>query len=368
MEYMALRRTVVFLSLMLCCALTQPAQAEGIILLIGDGMGANQVASAGMFAHGFESMPTTGTVATFPAGGGITDSAAASTAMATGVKVANGVIAERTPGDGSDIPTILEQAKAAGWSTGLVTTSYILDATPAAFASHAGSRYDRAEISQELIAHKPEILIGGGYAQISASQAAAAGYAVSLNRADLFALDAQTTATFICGLYGSAQLPYESDGPNNYPHLHEMAQVALNKLSQNPDGFFAMIEGGNIDHGAHNNNIAQTVGETVEFSDTVQYVLDWAVAHPDTLVIVTADHETGGLQIVQNNGVGVLPTVTWSTDWHTSQRVGIYAQGPGSAPLAGTIDNTDIYRVMKAYLDLATTTAAPPAHWTIYEP
>jgi alkaline phosphatase len=106
-----------------------------------------------------------------------------------------------------------------------------------------------------------------------------------------------------------------------------------------------MVEGGRIDHAGHSNNIRRNVFETLEFSNSVQEVLDWVAGHDDTLVLVTADHETGGLTVLQNNGQGVFPDVSWSTTGHTGVNVPIYAWGVNAELVYGVLDNTDLFHI-----------------------
>ncbi len=174
------------------------------------------------------------------------------------------------------------------------------------------------------------------------SAASAAGYTVVTDRASMQAVDTNTVS-MLCGQFGTAAIPYEYDGVGLLPHLSEMAATALDILDNDPDGFFLMIEGARIDHASHSNDLVRTIFETIEFSDTAQVVLDWAATHPDTLIIVTADHETGGLQVVQNNGQGNLPTVTWSSGGHTATNVQIFATGPNADCVFGTLDNTQVF-------------------------
>ena len=159
---------------------------------------------------------------------------------------------------------------------------------------------------------------------------------------------------------------YEYDGLGNLPHLHEMAVTALDIVSRDPDGFFLMIENGNIDHAGHSNDITRNVFEVVEFNNTVQTVLNWAAGRPDTMIIVTADHETGGLTITQNNGQGQIPSATWSTTGHTATNVRIFAAGPNSDCIAGTFENTQIFAYVNnpmATIDLSTMMINRSTRW-----
>ena len=330
----------------------QSDKATSIILFIGDGMGFEQVKAAGMYASGergtlsFESFPHNGSISTNDAEGRTTDSAAAATAMATGVKVRNGVIAMETPGSGRPLKTILEQYMAMGKRTGLVTTTFIAHATPAAFAAHTPRRddYDRI-VSDYLRTSRPNILFGGGK-YISGDAARRAGYTVVVDRAGLMALD-KRKETRVAGLFGEEHMPFASDGPGPLPRLSEMTRVALRILGDPPGGFFLMVEGGRIDHACHANDISRAVSETIEFSDAVAEAIAWSKGRTDTLIVVTADHETGGLRVLENNGAGVVPTVSWGSASHTSLNVPVYAWGPNADSISGTHENTHIFTVIR---------------------
>jgi len=334
---------------------TTPApagQAKHVILFIGDGMGTEQIRAAGVYRSGaagtldFESFPFQGSVSTANAEGGVTDSAAAATAMATGVKVSNGVLSVALPGNGMPLATILEILKAEGKRTGLVTTTFLPHATPAAFAAHEPGRENYPGIvAAYLDASRPNVLFGGGE-HVTEADARQAGYAVVTDRDGLMAVDTEN-ATQVCGLFGAGHLPFEHDGLGALPHLSEMTRVALRILSNSPDGFFLMVEGGLIDHACHANDIARAIPETVELSNAVAAAVEWAKDHPDTLILVVADHETGGLQVTSNNGKGVLPSVTWGKTGHTPVDVPVYALGAGADPVAGRMENTDIFRIIR---------------------
>lgn len=325
---------------------------KNVILLIGDGMGSEQVKAAGMYAHGtpgklsFEQFPHQGEVTTYSANSSITDSAAGGTAITTGVKVNNGVISMAIPGNGQPLETILEKYQAAGKSTGLVTTTEMTHATPAVFAAHQRGRLQHGQIAQQYLnVTRPEVLFGGGGAGMSPAAAESAGYQVVTNRQQMQALDTEAV-TRVSGQFGQGHLPYEYDGVGDLPHLREMTQTALNILDNDPDGLFLMVEGGRIDHAGHENHLERNVRETLQFAETVTEVLKWAENHPDTLVIVTADHETGGLKVLQNNGQGKLPQVSWSSQNHTGVNVPIYGWGVNSDRVTGILNNTDIFHIL----------------------
>lgn len=337
------------------------APPKHVILLIGDGMGFEQVKAAGMYRYGsagtlsFEALPYSGEVVTTPAGGGITDSAASGTAMATGFKVYNGVVSQLTPGDGRELTTALEYFKNLGYRTGLVTTTYMTHATPACFAAHESSRNNTSAIAGDYLQQtQPDLLFGGGANGLTVATASAAGYTVATTCSELDAIDPDT-AMRVSAQFGTSHLPYEYEGYGNECHLFEMTAWALDMLEEDPQGFFLMVEGGRIDHAGHSNLLPHNVLETVAFDDAVQVVLDWAAGRSDTLVVVTADHETGGLLVLENQGQGEFPTVSWSTTGHTGVNVPIYAWGENAEFVGGVLDNTEVFDVLTVSPEIALT-------------
>ncbi len=341
-------------------------EATYVIVMIGDGMGPEQVEAARYYLGeplSFEGLPYQAEMTTYSANNSVTDSAAAATTMATGVKVNNGVISLAIPGDGSELPTALEKYKAMGKMTGLVTTAYVTHATPAGWGAHETSRNNYSQIATDLMTQtKPNVLLGGA-SYVTPSAAMAAGYTVVTDRASMQAVNTQVPELMLSGQFGSGYMPYEYDGVGALPHLTEMTETALDVLDNDPDGFFLMVEGARIDHAGHSNLIYENIYETIEFGNAAQAVIDW-VDDPsngsdwsNTLLILTADHETGGLDVTADNGAGNLPTYSWSSTGHTGVNVPVYAKGPGAAQVAGAaptangvqaanvIDNTNIYEI-----------------------
>ena len=323
------------------------ATPKNIIFFIGDGMGPEQVKAAGMYANGeagtlsFEQMPYQGTVTTHSANSDVTDSAAAATAFATGEKVKNGVISLDIPGDKCELTTLLERFKESQKSVGLVTTVYITHATPAGFGAHESSRNNLKQIAKDyLYQTQPNVLFGGGKHGISPKTAAAVGYTVVEDRDEMLAMDTERL-TMVSGQF-AGEIPYEYDGVGKLPHLSEMTKTALAVLDNDTDGFFLMVEGGKIDWACHKHKLKESVFETIEFANSVSAALDWAKGREDTLIIVSADHETGGLEVIENKGKGEFPKCKWSTGGHTGVPVGMYAWGNGAEIFAGEQDNTEI--------------------------
>jgi len=342
---------VVFL---FCLTAAHPALSgpiRNVILCIGDGMGPEQVKAARCYNGTnllFETFPFGSALTTTPADGGVTDSAAAATALATGHKAYNGVVSLAYPGDGSERETLLEFFSKVDKSVGLVTTSYLTDATPACFGAHEVSRENRAEIANDYLCQtRPNVLLGGGGNGIDADAARAAGYQVVTNAASLAGLR-NRGADHVAGLFGYGAMPYVYDGLGDLPSLPQMTDAALGLLSGDPDGFFLMVEGGRIDHACHANDLARCVSETLAFDEAVRVVVAWAKERSDTLVLVTADHETGGLSVLSDNGEGVLPEAAWSTGGHTGTAVPVYGLGVNAERTSLLSDNTELCGVARS--------------------
>jgi alkaline phosphatase len=350
-----LTRVTVILALLAVTLGTVSAQpARNIILFIGDGMGYEQVYAARCYKGAplsFEGLLYQADCTTHSADNAITDSAASGTAIATGVKVNNGVVSLAIPGDGRPLETILEFCQQRGKKTGLITTAYLTHATPAVFAAHTSHRNNLTEIGWQFLNEaRPNILFGGGGNGLDPTSTINAGYLVATDTAGFDALDIQ--ADHVSAQFGSGYMPYEYaylNGTYPYPHLTGMVIKALEALAGHEDGFFLMIEGARIDHACHDNKLPETIHETLEFDRAVQAALDWAYARTDTIIVVTADHETGGLKVTQDNGTGNYPDVTWSTGGHTAANVPVYAWGVHAALVDGaTIDNTDFFDLLTA--------------------
>ena len=345
------RRGLFSLFLLAWACVSEAAPIRNVIICIGDGMGPGQVAAARCYAGTnlfFESFPYQSRITTFEANGYITDSAAAASAIATGRKVNGCVVSVALPGDASELETLLEHFKKLGKSTGLVTSSYLTDATPAAFGAHDASRYNSAQIAADYLNQtRPDVLMGGGITGLEAETVAAAGYAVVTDRVSLVELDSSLQPR-VCGLFGWGFLPYEYDGLGALPSLSDMTVKALDVLGHDPDGFFLMVEGELIDIACHGNDLPRCIGETLAFDAAVNKIVQWAAGRDDTLVLVTADHETGGLAVTQDNGPGIYPEVLWATTGHTGTHVPLYGWGV-NADLSGRVfDNTQVAGVARS--------------------
>lgn len=337
-----------FLALSACGLPESSDTPQRIILFIGDGMGPEQVRAGGYFLGRppvFSEFPVTTSITTNSADNEVTDSAAAATAIATGRKVSNGVLSLAIPGDGSPLETMIETAAIRGMRTGLVTTTYLTHATPAAFGAHRATRTDYEGVATDYLnGSRPNLLLGGGANGLEAAEAEAAGYEVVNTRDQLLGI--RTTGTpRVAGLFGSGNLAYEFDGgprDDGYPDLADMTAQALRLIGDAQGGFFLLVEGGLIDQAAHNNDAERMVAEVASLDRAASAALNWAKGRDDVLIIVTADHETGGIEAVEDRGNGEVPGIFWTTTGHTSRRVGLYALGQEAERLRIITDNTEI--------------------------
>ena len=309
-----------------------PASVRNVILMIGDGMGPEQVAIARLFAPGGElamdrldSNPNFMT--TDDVTGGITDSAAAATAMATGVKTFDGAISVDV--DRNPLETVLERAESHGKTSGVMTTVMMACATPGAFSAHTESRSNQTEISLQQASAGIEVLMGGGrHTYLPGGCCGTGGPNLIDELVDdgyEFVTDAEELADAtapngtLLGFFGGTTITYaldrQHDMGNNDPTLAEMTAKAIEVLNRDSDGFFLMVEGGAIDWVSHNKDAAGTVGETLAFDQAVQVALDFANANGETLLVVTADHETGGLTLGNQMNLAFLGGITATTDF-----------------------------------------------------
>lgn len=413
---------------------------RNIVLMIADGCGFPQMEAVGLYLHGakgrlsLDQFPVKLGVSTYCATGkgydpaqawadfeyvkkGVTDSAAAATAMATGVKTRNGYIAMDP--DKVPVKTVLERAEELGRATGVVTTVQFSHATPAAFLAHNPSRNEYEAIAQEmLLRSKADVIMGcghpwyrndgrrrdtpgdykyvGGEATWAALTAGKAGGDADgdgvddpwtfIETRDAFrALATGDTPKRVCGVAqvsSTLQLgrpgdrkaaPFEVPLTEGVPTLADMVRGALNVLDNDPDGFVVMIEGGSVDGAGHGNLSGRLIEEGVDFLRAVDAVVEWVNRHSnwdETVLIITADHETGYLsgpgsgpesqpmwKPLVGNGVNKLPGMEWYSTSHTNSLVPLYARGRaaealtkrvvGKDPVRGDyIDNTEVGKLI----------------------
>jgi alkaline phosphatase len=351
-------RRLALVALLVC--LVVPCQAGGsprnVIFFIGDGMGIGQVTigrAANVGPNGrlaIDTMPVIGLVTTHSANALVTDSAASGTALATGFKTNNGMIAMLP--DKTKLQTILEVARAMGKAIGVVTTDAATGATIAAFTSHVPSRSDVFDIASQMMASRVDVIMGGGIGDFLPKEAGGGrtdgrnlleeakrkGYDVVSNRDQL----AKSGADRILGLFAPGVL----DGSESQPSLEQMTSKSISILENDRDGFFLEVEQALSDKGSHANNALIVENAVGELDKSVRAALDFAAQHKDTLVLVTADHETGGLAVKDPDNAGAKVGAGWVSGGHSGNMVAVYAFGPGSTRFSGTHDNTDIPRIL----------------------
>lgn len=318
-----------------------PRPLKNLVLLVGDGMGTPQIDAARWAAFGergrfvFERFPVVGLTTTAAVGAPVTESAAAGTALATGVATRKGAVG--VGADGRALRTILEAARDAGFATGLVTTSEIHDATPAAFGAHVAGRDQKDEIARQLARSGVDLLIGGGADRFAA---------VGRDRSDLFSEARARGVVLPSGLdelRKAEKLPLwfllegRLDPWRGAPPLAALAERALELLASaatlRSSGFFVLIEEEGIDSAAHGRRSETMVDAFVRFDAAVAAAARFAILDGQTLLLVVGDHGTGGLTIDHGSTAGRL-RVTWASGKHTGEAVPIYAYGPaGTAEL-----------------------------------
>lgn len=325
---------------------------KNIILLIGDGMGISHIYS-GITANGgnlyMQTFRNIGFCKTFSATDYVTDSAASGTAIATGTKTYNGAIGVNT--DKQPIENIREWSEKRGMATGVVSTSAVTHATPAAFVAHVTKRTDYEGIAEDFTESNIDVFIGGGYDHFAKRKDGKdllkvlkdKGYTVADNIAD--------TENIRKGKLACLTAPKHNPKVTERGDLLPRASVkAIDILSKSTNGFFLMIEGSQIDWGGHQNDLPYIVTELLDFDKTVGEVLKFAANDKETLVIVTADHETGGLAITGGDIDKGKVEGKFTTTHHSGLVVPIMAFGPGADQFRGFMDNTDISKKIKTLL------------------
>ncbi len=317
---------------------------KNIIMMIGDGMGVAHI-YAGYTANGghlfLDNFKQIGFSKTQSANNYITDSAAGGTALSTGQKTYNGAIGVNT--DTVAIKTILEMAEGKGLATGLVSTSAITHATPASYIAHQGSRGSYEDIAADFMKTDINVFIGGGYKHFAerkdkrdlTKDLQANGYQVLRNMDDI----AKVKSGKLAGLTADE---HNEVYPKRKMDLPLSTQTALNILNQDKKGFFIMVEGSQIDWGAHANNTIYLVNEMLDFDRTIGKALEFASKDGETLIIVTADHETGGFALVGGDMKTGMVKGAFSTGEHTAVMVPVFAYGPGADNFTGVMENTDV--------------------------
>ena len=325
----------------------KPKSPKNIILMIGDGMGTAEIYAALTATHdklNIARCPVSGFVRTFSADNYITDSGAAITAYATGHKTNNGYISVSPAGE--KLQTILEIAEKHGLASGLVATSAITQASPAGFIAHTSNRGNMDDIALDFLNTDIDVFIGGGYNNFARRKDSlnltdslrAHGYFVARDLRDVDL----PNVTKLAALLADVHLPRMASGRGTM--LPDATEMAIRIVKRNKKGFFLMIEGSQIDWAGHDNNLDYMVEETVDFDKAVGKALDFAVKNGETLVIVTANHETGGLALTGGDIRKGTVSGSFALKDHTAVMVPLFAFGPGSELFGGIMDNTAVNR------------------------
>ena len=328
-------------------------KAKNIILLIGDGMGVTQIYAAMSVADTtlhIEQFKNIGFHKTYSASDYITDSGAGGTALATGVKTKNTSIGVDT--SGNPLKNILDYAKENNLATGLVSTSAITHATPASFIAHEKYRYDYENIAKDFLDFDIDLFIGGGKAYFD-NRSDSLNLIDSLNNKGYQVIDGyKNIDPTVDGKL--AVFTAEKHNPEFRNDREDMLPVSTEKaieiLNKDTEGFFLMVEGSQIDWGGHDNDIEYVVTEMIDFDNAIGKALEFAKKDGETLVIVTADHECGGLTITGGSLVNKTIETHFSTDDHTPVMVPVFAYGPGANNFGGIYENTDVFvKMLEAY-------------------
>ena len=323
------------------------AKPKNVILIIGDGTGFNQITLSRIATGGadhrlaIDQMPFVGNSLTHSYNNIYTDSAASATSWAAGIKTKNKFLSI-TP-DGKAVPTIPEILSDKGYISGLVATSSITHATPAAFYAHIDSRYKEKEIASQLLGSPIQLSFGGGLEFFDIAKVQESNLLIT----DMKELDGVDflKAKKVLGLFDEDGIKRSSNKPTQLQMTKAALEFLSLKASSNScNGFFLMSEGSQIDWASHDNDAATMVVEFKDFDQTIAMAIDFVTSNQETLLLVTADHETGGLQILSQKDDMVK--VQWGTGGHTSIPVGVYAYGPGAHAFTGLMDNTDIHHMI----------------------
>lgn len=328
--------------------ISEAKKPKNIILLIGDGMGLSAVSATIFYKDGkpnFERFHTIGLIKTSSGSDFITDSASGATVFSAGVKTYNGAIGVNM--DTISVPTIVEQVEKMGLSTGIIATSSIVHATPAAFYAHVKYRYLYDDIAVFVPKSGVDFFAGGG-TKFFDERKDGKNLIKTMQDNGYTVITTALPTHFVEGkeaiLLAQDGMPKMSEGRGDF--LPNATKLALQKLSQNKKGFFLIVEGSQIDWGGHDNDADYLIQETLDFDKTIGTALDFAEKNGETLVIVTADHETGGFTLASEGNDYNKIKSTFSTKGHSGTMVPVFAEGPGAILFNGIYESIAIYNKM----------------------
>lgn len=329
-------------------------EVRNVILMIGDGMGLEQVSCAWVLNHGklnLDRFPSIGLSRTWCTNELITDSGAGGTALAAGVKTAYSHVG--TAADSTDLSSFLVTAQELGKKTGVVVTCHFADATPCDFCCHNEYRYNQDDLIADYVTCGVDYLSGGGLDWFTVNrkdnrditrEMAAAGYTVALTEEELMAADLP-----VIGILAPDNLPVAMERGDLYRRTVTHGLDILSRESGDK-GFVMMLEGSCIDDWLHGNDIEKAMEELLDFDRTIGDVLAWAAADGHTLVVVTADHNTGCLTLQDGNLEEGTIGVAFGSESHNGIAVPVYAWGPGSDKFTGIRDNAEWGQLIASFV------------------
>ena len=329
-------------------------EVRNVIIMIGDGMGLEQVSCAWVLNHGklnLDRFPAIGLSRTWCTNELITDSGAGGTALAAGVKTGYSHVG--TAADSTDLASVLVKAKELGKKTGVAVTCHFADATPCDFCCHNEYRYNQDDLIADYVTCGVDYLSGGGLDWFTVKrkdnrditrEMAAAGYTVALTEEELMAADLP-----VIGILAPDNLPVAMERGDLYRRTVARGLDILSRESGD-QGFVMMLEGSCIDDWLHGNDIEKAMEELLDFDRTIGDVLTWAAADGHTLVVVTADHNTGALTLQDGNLEEGRIGVAFGSESHNGIAVPVYAWGPGSDAFTGIRDNAEWGQLIASFV------------------
>jgi alkaline phosphatase len=340
----------------------EPTAPKNVILLIGDGTGLSQISSAFYFkdtSPHYGRFKHIGLINTSSSREDITDSAAGATAFASGIKTYNGAVG--VADDSTKVPTIVEIISPKGIKTGVVSTSSITHATPASFYAHVINRGMYEDIAADMLDTDIDFAAGGGYHNFNKREDGrnllvemeTKGFFVDTT--SLGSMDNLKETSKAAFLLAANHMPPVAEGRGNF--LPNATQLGIEFLHKDNSDFFLMVEGSQVDWGGHANDSDYLISELIDFDDAIGKALDFAEKDGNTLVVVTADHETGGFTLsstIKKNEKGQEYsdydeiTGTFSTGGHSATLIPVFAYGPGAEAFNGVYQNNEIFhKIMK---------------------
>lgn len=320
------------------------AEVKNLIYLIGDGMGLAQMTMLEIendyAPAAFSEAEHLALITTRSANNRVTDSAAAGTALATGSKTDNSTLGV-TP-DSVRLTSMMELARDKGMATGLVVSCYLQHATPGAFYAHRPRRHLYDEITEDLVDSNIDVMIGGGSRWLTDAHRATLtekGYTLAFTREETLA----ATTTPLLAMVEPEYLP---QAPERGDFIPQATAKALELLAEDEEGFMLMVEGSQIDGAGHANDPHYLLAEMQDFEKVVRLAFDFADTHPGTLVVVVADHETGGLSLPSGKSDFTLSEsgidYRFGTGSHSAMRVPAYLYGTGADRFKAMMENTEL--------------------------